>query len=83
MFSLTFLIGTIAAFADQFAAACIHRPFGGIKWQRQTADRTFAMMAPIWLRKQIIITYFSSPSFTSLLVLRPMIFLTVNATVSE
>jgi hypothetical protein len=38
-------------------------------------------MALIWLPEQLIIPYFSCSFFTCLLVLRAMIFLTINAAI--
>jgi hypothetical protein len=40
-------------------------------------------MTAIWLHKQLIIPYLSHPLLTFSFVLRPMIFLTVNAAISN
>jgi hypothetical protein len=77
----TQLIGVTAPFTDCCAAASVQRKFSRIKWQRQTADRTLAKVALIGLSEQFIITYFSHPPFACLLVLRPMIFLAVDAAI--
>jgi hypothetical protein len=71
----------VTALADTFAAARLYHPCVQINRQWQTADRTLSMVALIRLFKQTIITYFSHPIFTILLVLRTMIFLTYDATI--
>jgi hypothetical protein len=81
LFPLTSLIGKIASFADHFAAARVHRPFRLIKWQRQTADWAFSIVAAIRLSEQLIITYFSHSFFACFFMLLPMIFLAVNAAI--
>jgi hypothetical protein len=52
-----------------------------IKWQRQTADWAFSIVAAVRLSEQFAIPYFSRSLLACFFVLRPMILLAVNAAI--
>jgi hypothetical protein len=77
------LIGIIAAKTDYFAAACHQRRFLWIKWERQTTDGTVTPRTAFRLPKQNFVTHLSHPFFAFSFMLRPMLFLTLHAAISN
>jgi hypothetical protein len=80
---LTFSIGIIAAITDCFAAASHQSGFLTIKWERQITDETVAEPTAYRLFEQKFVTQLSHPFFTCSFVLRPVLFLTLNAAISN
>ena len=73
----------MAAITDRFAAACHQSRFLWITWERQTTDGTVAKRTAFRLFKQNFVTQLSHPFFACSFMLRPMIFLTLNAAISN